>query len=137
MKVRVERKIDAAHFLPDYSGPCGRMHGHSWKIIVEIEGSVNPETGMVIDFRDVKRIIDELDHQLLNDFIEYPTAENLVRYLLDKLLDLRIHNPKIQEIKGILVRVYESEDCYVEESLEMHGGCDECGVYPLIHSATK
>jgi len=110
VKIHVERKIDAAHLLPDYDGPCRRLHGHSWKVIVELDGDINPETGMVIDFREIKKIIDALDHRYLNDFIGYPSAENLVNYFIDRFLAL-----KLQNIEKVLVRVYESEDCFVEE----------------------
>ena len=73
-------KFDAAHFLPDYVGKCGNMHGHTWKLEVVVRGLIKTRTGMVWDFQEFKsfvmcNIIDKLDHSLLNNLIENPTAE--------------------------------------------------------------
>jgi 6-pyruvoyltetrahydropterin/6-carboxytetrahydropterin synthase len=77
-------KFDAAHFLPDYVGPCGNLHGHTWRVEVEIAGSPNPETGMIVDFKEIKTVLEAIlpDHTLLNTHpllaeIKFPTAESL------------------------------------------------------------
>ena len=59
------------------------MHGHSYRLEVAVRGPVQtdgPARGMIVDFDDIERvvnerIVDRLDHQTLNDFIENPTAE--------------------------------------------------------------
>jgi len=66
------------------------LHGHTWKVEVWLEGEVDPETGMVVDFGEVKYQIDLLDHTTLNwvlpvEFLP-PTAENLVKYFLENVL---------------------------------------------------
>lgn len=102
MKLYVKRTFSAAHFLPNYEGDCKSMHGHSWLTEVWLEGEVNPKTGMLADFKQVKNILDELDHCCLNDTFENPTAENLVLYLYTNI-------PNCTK-----VRLWESEDCYAE-----------------------
>ena len=80
--------FDAAHVLPDYPGPCGRLHGHRWGVDVEIAGPVgNKFSGMMMDFKDLKAIVEPLlpDHRFINEWGEFkdfpPTAENLVIFL--------------------------------------------------------
>lgn len=106
VKLYVKRKIAAAHFLPGYDGPCSRMHGHTWLIEVWLEGEVDLETGMVVDFKRVKNRIDAFDHCVLNEQLpeDYlpPTAENLAMFLLDYVP------------YAVRVRVWESEDAYAE-----------------------
>jgi len=108
MKLYVKRTFSAAHFLPDYEGDCKNMHGHEFKVNLKLEGDVNPETGMLADFKQVKNIIDELDHCCLNDVLPEaylpPTAENLARYFLHKV-------PYC-----INATVWESENCAAQVS---------------------
>jgi len=84
-------KFDAAHTLVDHLGPCGRLHGHTWTIKVEVGGSVDPTTGMVMDFGTlahmVRTYLGRLDHHDLNSVLEttQPTAEFLAHWLLRKL----------------------------------------------------
>jgi len=83
----------AAHTLRGYPGDCSKLHGHNWKIEVEIIGSELNEIGMVIDFKEIKKhakeIIKELDHTYLNDHPHFneqnPTAENIACYLFRKI----------------------------------------------------
>lgn len=81
----------ASHKLPRYNGPCGRWHGHEWSLTVEVKRRVHPTTGMVIDFTDLKKIITEcilnkFDHNVVNDHIENPTAENMLVYFWNSLM---------------------------------------------------
>lgn len=79
----------AAHSLRGYPGDCANLHGHNWKIEVEVVGSKLNEVGMVIDFKEIKKVaktvIKELDHTFLNDHPHFtttnPTAENIAVYL--------------------------------------------------------
>ena len=92
MIVKLETHFDAAHYLPNYEGKCSRMHGHTYRLIVEVEGKPNPKTGMVIDFSILKDIINEhiliyLDHQILNAVIKNPTAENIATWIKEKLIN--------------------------------------------------
>ncbi len=77
--------FDAAHYLPGVieNHPCGKLHGHSYIIEVEVRGKIDLETGWVIDYSDignaVKPLIEKLDHSLLNDQedLDFTTAEEL------------------------------------------------------------
>ena len=85
MLLRIRRKFSAAHELPDYDGACRNLHGHTWQVVFEIEGTVQP-SGMIYDFKLLKPLLDSIlpDHQFLNDFEQNPTAENLSQYIFDK-----------------------------------------------------
>ncbi len=85
-EIYVREEFAAAHFLPEYTGKCANLHGHTWLVEVTIR-SVDLKSGMVIDFTDVKAELKELlpDHSLLNDIIPNPTAENLARYFYGAL----------------------------------------------------
>ncbi len=65
------------------------MHGHNWKVEVEVSGNKLDNIGMVIDFKKIRimtnQVVDRLDHQFLNDLSafkdENPTAENIAKYI--------------------------------------------------------
>ena len=90
---------------------CGNMHGHRWKIEVGIEGEVGclPENGMLVDFGEIKKVIRELDHRSLNDFVDNPTCENLCIYLANKLQGvitekgIKLEKVRIEEAPGNIV----------------------------------
>lgn len=77
--------ISAAHHLRNYDGACRYSHGHNWKITIYCKGRELDERGMLIDFKEIKRVVDLLDHVNLNDFSTFkklnPTAENIARFL--------------------------------------------------------
>lgn len=92
MFVTKEFIFDSAHFLTNYYGKCERMHGHTYRMQVTIEGKVQ-SNGLAIDFVVFKRIVkkhvlDKLDHYLLNDIIENPSAERITVWIWDQLKDL-------------------------------------------------
>lgn len=96
MNVRLshEFRFEAAHRLPKVptGHKCARLHGHSFKIELTIEGPVNPDTGWFIDFGDLfdawKPLGDQLDHFYLNDVpgLENPTSEVLSKWIWDRLI---------------------------------------------------
>ena len=96
MKVSRVFAFDSSHVLPNYDGPCGRLHGHTYKLRVTIEGHVNAKTQMVMDYTKLKKIVqpwvDLLDHTHLNLYILYPTAENIAAWFGQKLLLEIDHN---------------------------------------------
>lgn len=81
--------FDAAHYLPNYTGPCSQMHGHTWTLTAQIlvDGYDYLEENMLLDFKDfsliVHEIIDPFDHEVLNSVLSnlhldlYPSCENL------------------------------------------------------------
>ena len=94
MDVFREFGFEAAHRLPNVPDghKCRRLHGHSYRVEVRIRGDVDPVSGMVIDFAEIKAAFapldDQLDHRYLNevDGLENPTAENLARWIWTRLV---------------------------------------------------
>lgn len=79
--------FSAAHYLPPpYAGKCTRLHGHTWTVEVVISGPLNC-MGMVLDFNDFEPfrayLAGTYDHQLLNDNLPMPTAENIAAGCLE------------------------------------------------------
>jgi 6-pyruvoyltetrahydropterin/6-carboxytetrahydropterin synthase len=93
MQIRKHFRFEAAHVLPFHPGKCARMHGHSYSLEVGVSGALHtegPARGMIEDFEEIRRlvreaVIERLDHQTLNDFIENPTAERIVLWIWQRL----------------------------------------------------
>lgn len=105
--------FEAAHRLPDYPGKCNRLHGHNWKVEVTVAGSELDRLGMLIDFKELKQIVNEvigtLDHYYLNEIEPFcrinPTAENIARYIYGEL------SQRLTSERGLTIRqikVWES-----------------------------
>lgn len=88
--------FEASHRLPNHDGKCARLHGHSWRVTVEVRGSAlqgtGAQAGMLVDFYRIgdplKRLVEgHLDHYHLNDTtgLENPTSEELARWIYDRL----------------------------------------------------
>ena len=111
-----EFEFDAAHNLIHYKGKCERLHGHTYKLVVKLDGTRDAED-MIFDFVELKRLvkeylIDRFDHAYLNDILEQPTAENIAVYSWDVLEPLvrrencRLHEIEVWETKtsGVIYR---------------------------------
>lgn len=93
MLIRKQFAFEAAHVLPYHQGKCSRLHGHSYRLDVSVDGplqSEGPATGMVVDFDELARVvrasvIDALDHRHLNDTIDNPTSENIAVWIWRRL----------------------------------------------------
>ncbi len=135
MKIAKEFDWEMGHRLPFHKGKCKNIHGHSYKMMVELEGELD-ENGMIMDYYDVKNIvgpvIEELDHSfmvyngdkevmemikklgtkhLITDF--QSTAENICLYILSKIKESTI--PK--NIKRVKVKVMETDNTYAEDEV--------------------
>ena len=70
-KLEVESWFSSAHQLREYKGKCENLHGHNWKVKLQLEGEELNSLGMLVDFTDAKRILsglmDRLDHKFLNE----------------------------------------------------------------------
>lgn len=83
--------FSSAHHLTGVpkTHPCYKMHGHNYRVDVEISGEVDQSTGFVIDFHDIdgamKPLVDKLDHDVINNTIENPTAENIASWFLQQI----------------------------------------------------
>lgn len=103
--LKYNTEIACAHQLPNaYNEKCHNLHGHTYKILVEIRAE-KLENDMVIDFKLLKDIIDKLDHKNLNDFIETPTTERLAQYLYNELRT----REEISDNAKIIITVFESD----------------------------
>lgn len=93
MDLYKEFRFEAAHHLPNVpvGHKCGRLHGHSFRVEIHVDGPVDPHTGWVIDFADIKAafkpILNRLDHFYLNEIegLENPTSENIAIWIWRKL----------------------------------------------------
>lgn len=105
--------FEAAHFLSHHKGKCKRMHGHRWDVEVTVEGEMQGDPPMVMDFGELREIVDKvieyLDHSALNVQLSLsdPTAEILSLWLFNEI------NPQLPfEVSVKEVRVYESPDSW-------------------------
>ncbi len=130
IRITKEFKFEMAHALLDHDGPCKNIHGHSYQLSVTLKGnpiedSSNPKEGMVVDFSDLKKLVNEeivnpFDHALMLNkrtsvtihsalkdqkliLVEFqPTCENIIVYISKKLkakLDtsLMLHHIMLRE----------------------------------------
>lgn len=112
----------AAHSLRDYPGICSRLHGHNWKVEVEVTATALNSVGMGIDFNDLKAAtrteLAELDHRNLNDVVPFdrinPTAENIAAYLYQQL-SKRLNSTTT---RVTTVTLWETERCCVRYTEE-------------------
>jgi 6-pyruvoyltetrahydropterin/6-carboxytetrahydropterin synthase len=93
-EVSVEHTFAAGHALRHYKGKCENVHGHNYRVQVIVRGEkINPVTGMLADFVELKRLLREisepLDHVFLNDTEPFtriePSAENIAVYICEKM----------------------------------------------------
>jgi 6-pyruvoyltetrahydropterin/6-carboxytetrahydropterin synthase len=93
MEIFKEITFEAAHVLPNLPDghKCRQLHGHTYYIIIHVDGSIDETTGWIIDFADIKKafgpIRERLDHNYLNDVpdLENPTSENLAIWIWNEL----------------------------------------------------
>jgi len=93
MEIYKEFTFEAAHLLPNVPAghQCGRLHGHSFRIQIHVAGDVDPHSGWIMDFAEIKSafkpIYDRLDHYYLNDIpgLDNPTSENLACWVWQQL----------------------------------------------------
>lgn len=93
MDIFKEFTFDSAHFLPNVpvGHKCRGMHGHTYRLVVYISGELDKELGWVMDFADVKKVIDpiinQVDHKLLNEIegLENPTCEFIAIWLWNSI----------------------------------------------------
>ncbi|MBO8138045.1 MAG: 6-carboxytetrahydropterin synthase QueD [Desulfotomaculum sp.] len=117
-ELMIKMNFDAAHKLCGYRGNCANVHGHTWIVEVTVAGSKLNSLGLLIDFKELKkivgRIIEQLDHSYLNELPAFahggemsnPTAENLSCYIYKKVkAELNSNYP---EVKLSRVNVWES-----------------------------
>ena len=118
-------EFEAGHYIPDHYADCKFIHGHSYKLEITVRKRINPETGMSLDFKKLSEavksnIIEVFDHGFINDWLEMPTAENMVYWIWERLSI---------DVKGLeRIRLYETSSSYAEitksDVLEFVKNCD-------------
>lgn len=113
MRISKDIKFDCAHLLSRYEGKCANLHGHTYhgKVTI-IAAGPSIKTGMIMDYNEIKQIVDELDHAIIFSSSEYredaedellewarlhsmrfvildgkSTAEGIVHYLVKRFID--------------------------------------------------
>lgn len=95
MRIYKEFYIEAAHKLPSApeGHPNSRIHGHSFRVRISIDGEPDPETGLILHFDDMAKALQglrsDLDHRFLNEIegLENPTLETLTHWIWNRLSD--------------------------------------------------
>jgi len=116
-EVTIIKSFSAAHMLKAVGGKCEELHGHNFKVESTVTAQELDQSGISIDFRNVKEwlqeILDTLDHKHLNELTsllgENPSSENIARYIY-KEMKLKVRRT---ELKVARVKVWESESAAV------------------------
>lgn len=109
-EIEIFNNFSAAHRLRGYKGKCENIHGHNWKVGVIVSSDKINKIGIVADFREVKKklenVLSELDHKDLNSLKYFkkvnPTSENLAKLIYEKL--------KKKKLPVSSVSVWEADD---------------------------
>jgi 6-pyruvoyltetrahydropterin/6-carboxytetrahydropterin synthase len=140
-RIAKDFRWEMAHRLPEHNGGCRNVHGHSYRMWIELAGEPD-EMGMVLDYFDLKKMVDplvaEIDHAFLCDrsdtlivdflessglkavYVDFPTtAENLAKWFFERLKHL-FHTPNqasgMKHLSELRVRIQETERTYAEVS---------------------
>ena len=113
-EVVVHRYFSSAHNLRGYQGNCEELHGHNWKVAVQVAAEKLDSTGMVMDFKVLKKelnkVIQKLDHKYLNDIPPFdtlnPSSENIAHFIFQELKKA-INKERLRVSK---ISVWESEN---------------------------
>lgn len=107
-----------AHDLSKHAGKCKNLHGHEWQLEVEIAGEVckdsnQPHYGMIMDFGVLKNVVEDavlqdFDHQYLNNVVEYPTAEFMITVIKNRINEYLPAGVQIYSLK-----LYETPNSWV------------------------
>ena len=91
--IKIEAQFSAAHNLRAYQGRCEKLHGHNWRIEVEITSSRLNKLSMVCDFKEARKklekVLARLDHSHLNNLPYFkknnPTSEKIAEFIYANL----------------------------------------------------
>lgn len=130
MVVSIEHEIPMGHRLMNHKGLCQHPHGHNYRVVAFFEGVVDPSTGMVADFSDLKfmlrSVLEPFDHGFVlhkDDPFQlamqnyahrmhlvpfHPTAEELAKFWCEAIKALMINHHGLRGVKEVRVDVYET-----------------------------
>ena len=114
MEIFKEFTFEAAHRLPNVppGHKCARLHGHSYRVALHVQGPVGDTSGWVMDFADIseawKPLHQVLDHYYLNEVegLSNPTSENLARWIWRRL------KPTLPRLSQVVVRETCTSGCF-------------------------
>lgn len=86
--------FEAAHYIPDHQ-KCGAVHGHSYRVQIEIYCSRNGDDGMILDFGGIGSIKGKVDHSMLNVTIKIPTAENIAYWVWREIATMLLERGRV------------------------------------------
>lgn len=113
MEIFKEFSFEAAHRLPNAAvgHKCARLHGHSFRVAIHVQGPVDSDAGWVMDFADIsqtfKPLYEQLDHSYLNEIegLENPTSEHLARWIWERL------RPSLPGLSQVVIRETCTSGC--------------------------
>ncbi|MFI8775104.1 6-carboxytetrahydropterin synthase QueD [Gordonia sp. NPDC062954] len=113
MEIFREFTFESAHRLPNVpqGHKCARLHGHSYRMTVTVEGPVDGRLGWIMDFGELKEVVQPLvrtlDHHVLNEIegLENPTSENLAVWIWDRL------SPDVRGLRAVQIRETATSGC--------------------------
>ncbi|MGD8531477.1 MAG: 6-carboxytetrahydropterin synthase QueD [Syntrophobacterales bacterium] len=122
-ELKIVTDFSAAHNLRNFRGKCEALHGHNWKVEVVVSGTNLDDSGVVLDFAEVKAatrdVMSEIDHCYLNELPFFkshnPSSENIARFIFERLQD-KLNNDRVRVSR---VTAWESQDAcatYLGES---------------------
>jgi 6-pyruvoyltetrahydropterin/6-carboxytetrahydropterin synthase len=131
MQIRLYKEVsfDASHRLLHYQGKCHNLHGHRWKVEIRLTGKVDEETNILVDYNEIKRVVNRYDHQIIlngddpmvSRIEEFhpvittpgdPTSELLAVLIRDAIEGEYAQSGRNIRVESI--RVWESPTCYAE-----------------------
>ena len=102
-EVKTEAHFSSAHRLLNYEGKCENLHGHNWKVEVYAQGEKLDKSNILIDFKLLKKILNEvletLDHKVLNELdyftTQSPSSETIAKYIYEQI---KMQIPQITKV---------------------------------------
>jgi len=112
----VIKHFSAAHHLRDYEGKCERVHGHNYRVELQLKSPIVDRSGMVADFtvlrQALEKVLQRFDHQDLNEVRPFdklnPTAENIAKLVWEEM-NIKFNTRRIKVSK---VTVWETESSF-------------------------
>jgi 6-pyruvoyltetrahydropterin/6-carboxytetrahydropterin synthase len=140
MKIAKEFRWEMGHRLPFHNGLCKNVHGHSYQMVIELEGNVNTN-GMIIDFYDLGAIIDPIiekydhaflcwekdkivkdfliKHKMKRVFVDYhSTVENICEDFTN-IIGGKLKKLQFKNIQTLAVKIFETPNSYAEKTIKL------------------
>jgi 6-pyruvoyltetrahydropterin/6-carboxytetrahydropterin synthase len=140
MKIAKEFRWEMGHRLPFHNGLCKNVHGHSYQMVIELEGNVNTN-GMIIDFYDLGAIIDPIiekydhaflcwekdkivkdfliKHKMKRVFVDYhSTVENICEDFTN-IIGGKLKKLQFKNIQTLTVKIFETPNSYAEKTIKL------------------